>query len=620
VAARRTIRPEDVRDLARLDPPAIAQVRSEAWPLVRNAEELHDTLLTVGALGASEGNGWERFFAELVTEGRVTRVEREEVPTLWIAAENWPVIQAALPGAVAAPSVQLPLALCREVSAYDARLQLVRGRMQISGPTTASHIAVQLGMETELVLTALEQLEIEGAILRGQFTSEAAGEVEWCDRRLLARIHRLTLDGLRRQVEPVDAYGYLRFLFEHHGMGVERRHTGPGNLPGTIAQLAGFEAPAGAWEHDLLPTRLGTYEPDWLDSRFAAGELVWGRFVPPRPSEDRHGQPLTRAIPISLARRADVSWLLPSDRAVSPESARWDAQGVYEALSQHGALFYSDLLSATSLLPSQLDDALGELAALGLVTSDSFSAIRGLMSKHPLGIRVASRRRRKQHRQKAFTGGGRWSKFPPFSRPPAEGERAEKWAWLLLNRYGVMFRDLLARETAAPPWGALASVYRRLEMRGEIRGGRFVSGVAGEQFALPDAVERLRKLRDTPEIENWQIISAADPLNLVGIITPGGRVSAKRNNRVVFRDGRPIAAREAGEIRWLAEVSEEDRQRANRLLAGPDALRRAEVAVQETVTAEALGGAEADAANSLQSSNGGVPGFDEARILLRRAR
>jgi ATP-dependent Lhr-like helicase len=582
VASRRSIRVEDVRDLGRLDAAAIAQVRAEAWPLVRDVEELHDTLLTVGAIGEAEGAEWRAFFEQLVSQGRATRSIRDGGPTLWVAAEKWPVAYAAMSGAKATPEISLPDALRGEVEAYTARRMLVRGRIEISGPTTSRRIAEQLGLERELVETALEQLELEGALLRGQFTGESAGEIEWCERRLLARIHRLTLDGLRRQVQPADAAALFRFLFAHHGMGGARRFVSRNDLPGTVAMLAGFEAPAGAWEHDLLPSRLAIYEPDWLDERFAAGELVWGRLMPPRQNDDRRGLPLTRAVPISLVCRADVAWLLPPERCVAPESARWDAQTVYEALSTHGALFFGDLLAVTNLLPAQLDDALGELASMGLVTSDGFAAIRVLMSKHRnVGRRM---RRSRQQRRKAYANGGRWSKFPPFVRPLEAEERAERWAWLLLNRYGVMFRDLLTRESVAPAWRSLASVYRRLEMRGEIRGGRFVAGVAGEQFALPDAVERLRRLRDeAPPGDQWQLLSAADPLNLIGIITDGPRVPATRNNRVLFVDGRPIVAREAGAVRWLTEVDDSTRRQALNRLGAPDALRHAEIAAAERV-------------------------------------
>jgi ATP-dependent Lhr-like helicase len=290
---------------------------------------------------------------------------------------------------------------------------------------------------------------------------------------------------------------------------------------------------------------------------------------------------LTRIAPISLVRRADLAWLLPTERDISPGHARWDAQTTFDALSAHGALFFDDLLAATRLLPAQLEDALRELAALGLVTSDGFAAVRSTIVKHgPTEWRTASRVRKRRHRRVAYAHSGRWSKFPPFVQSPTKEERAERWAWLLINRYGVVFRDLLTRESLAPSWRELVSVYRRLEMRGEIRGGRFVAGVAGEQFALNDAVERLRQMREAPAEENVQVISAADPLNLVGIITRDARVPATRSNRVLFANGRPVAAAESRSIRWLAEGDDAMRQHAMQLLLGPDALRRQEMATE----------------------------------------
>ncbi len=573
VSVRRTFSPDDVNDLSQLDPDAIATVRSQAWPLVRDAEELHDTLLTVGAIAESEGADWNEFFNQLMEQGRVARCEVLDGPVLWIAVENWPAVRVVVPLKSDLPPASLPASLNHEVTLDDGRQLLVRGWLEISGPTSAARIARQLGMQLTAVQIALEQLELAGFCLRGRFTLETA-DVEWCERRLLARIHRLTLDGLRRQVAPIDTAGYLRFLLAHHRIPNNVRTTGKAALQHAIGVLEGFESSAGAWENDLLPARIAAYEPQWLDQLFSSGDIVWGRLQPPEPTEDKRGQILTRASAISLALRADLAWLLPSERAVSPEQARWDAQSVYEALKLHGALFFEDLLAVTSLLPSQLEDALRELAAMGLASSDGFAAIRALVSKrdHVLGRRAA--RRKGYGRQRIFSRGGRWSKFPPFVQPVAAEVRTERWAWLLLNRYGVVFRDLLARESAAPSWRELARVYRRLEMRGEIRGGRFVRGVGGEQFALSDAVGRLRQHRDEPAQPAWEVISAADPLTLVGIVTDGPRVPAKRANRVLFLNGRPIAARQSRQVRWLADVDEATHQRAVQLLTAPVALRR----------------------------------------------
>jgi ATP-dependent Lhr-like helicase len=577
VSARRTISAEDMNDLGQLDPSAIDEVRSEAWPLVRDAEELHDTLLSVGTLQAVEGTQWSEFFEGLVAQGRAARCHVTDGPGLWIAAENWPVVRAALSIANVQPTLKLPVALEREVSKEDAQKLLVRGRVEISGPTTAARIATQIGMQPSEAESALVRLEGEGFVLRGRFTQESDG-TQWCERRLLARIHRRTLEGLRRQVEPVDAETFCRFLLAHHGIGQSTRLQSRAALQGAVAILEGFEAPAGAWEHDLLPARVAEYDSERLEELFTGGEVVWGRLQPPRLTDDNRGRVLTRIAPISLARRADLAWLLPPEREISPGYARWDAQAVYEALGTHGALFFDDLLAATKLLPAQVEDALRELAALGLVTSDGFTAVRSTIVKHAhVSGRAARRATKRRRRREAYARSGRWSKFPPFVQPVAAEERAERWAWLLVNRYGVMFRDLLSRESLAPPWSDLVRVYRRLEMRGEIRGGRFVAGVAGEQFALSEAVEKLRQLRGEPADASWHVISAADPINLVGIITRDARVPATRANRVLFLNGGPIAASEARNIRWLVDVDDAARQRATRLLLGPDTWRRQEL-------------------------------------------
>jgi ATP-dependent Lhr-like helicase len=588
VNLRRSFSPDEMCDLTRLDPEAIDTVRAQAWPLVRDAEELHDMLLSVGAISETEGDEWRHLFARLVEQGRAVRREVTEGPMLWLAVEQWPAVAAALPLNDPTPPATLPGALQRDVPLDDARQQLIRGRLEISGPTTAARIAQQLGMKQNSVQIALEQLELAGFVLRGAFTDSRRAvspqlpasfeetrphEVEWCERRLLSRILRLTLVGLRRQIAPVDADGYMRFLLAHHGIADGTRGTGPGALQRALTQLQGFESPAGAWEVDLLPSRVAAYEPHWLDAQFSSGEFVWGRLQPPLPNDDKRGQMLTRASAVAFGARADLAWLLPPDRAVPATAAKWDAQSVYEALSRHGALFFNDLLAATSLLPSQLETALRELAALGLVTSDAFATIRALVTKKQQTLGGWAGRRRQRDRGRVYSKGGRWSKLPPFVQPVTSEDRAERWAWLLLNRNGVLFRDLLARESAAPPWRQLAPIFRRLEMRGEIRGGRFVRGVAGEQFALSDAVERLRKHRDPPAESSWNIVSAADPLNLVGIITRDARVPAKRGNRVLFLDGLPVAARESRQIRWIADLQEPERLRATQILNTPAALR-----------------------------------------------
>jgi ATP-dependent Lhr-like helicase len=321
-----------------------------------------------------------------------------------------------------------------------------------------------------------------------------------------------------------------------------------------IEQLQGFQCSAGAWEAQVLTGRLELYDPQWLDGLAMSGEAIWGRLR--RPTRDAQarptGAPLTRNAPIALVLRENLPWLIHrSSGAVVP--TRGPAQAVLEALQQRGALFFQELVAASDLLTSQAEDALRELAALGLVTCDGFASVRAVVAgRHG---RQTRRNGRNGARKEISSGAGRWSLFPGAIAPAEEEETAEAWCWQLLKRYGVVFRDLVAREAAAPPWGDLARVYRRLELRGEVRGGRFVAKVAGEQFASEEAVAQLRQVRDDPAgDEPWVVISAADPLNLAGIITPGQKVPASHTAALVLWQGRWIAARSGGRTEFFEEV------------------------------------------------------------------
>jgi ATP-dependent Lhr-like helicase len=583
VATRRTLAGDDWSDLGRLDPAAIDRVKAEAWPLVRDADELHDCLLSHTAWPAADGEAWRGWFDELVASGRATRAVRPGQPELWVAAERWSMVQAALPDAMPVPALNLPDSMRGDHESATATVELVRGQIACRGPVTAEVIAGQLGMRVETVAAALEALEGEGAVLRGRFTLDAAldcgagvpsAKTQWCDRRLLARIHRLTLTSARERVQAVEPAVFWHFLLGHQHVLADKNLRSRFGLREAIGQLQGFQTPAGAWERDLLPGRLVDYDPAWLDELSLGGEVAWGRLQPPRVREDHKSRPrvLHRAVPTAVVSRTNLEWLLPPDRPRPIELASGDARLVLETLSGRGALFRADLMSVTGLLATQLDEALGELAALGLVTADGFAALRSLVSRDPQ--HAPRRARRSQNRAAAYASGGRWSLFPgvlPRVEPTA---RAEHWAKLLLWRYGVMFRDLLARESAAPAWGDLATVYRRWEAQGRVRGGRFVSGVAGEQFAIPDAIDELRRLRDAGPLQTWVVISAADPLNLAGILTPGARVSAKTRNALALMDGRLIGVQQAGQIEFLESLSAEQLADITRALRVSTIVRR----------------------------------------------
>lgn len=565
VATRRTLSIEDFRDLGRLDPAAIEQVSSDAWPIVRDIDEMHEALLLLGLLPDYLGVTWTSHYSRLVESGRATSFRTEFGKTYWCAAEKWPAIRSLFPDAVADPAIALPPELDRTVPPEEASVSIVRGWIECSGPIVVEELANKLTLTPSSVEAALMAMEAEGFVMRGKFRATAdADPVEWCERRLLARIHRLTLDGARRQVRPVEIPDFLQFLFEHQHCSRQPDQNGRDAVLRTIRQLQGFEAPAGAWETEILTARVRDYEPEDLDDLSLTGETAWGRLNPPKkdPEARPTGRPMTRVVPIAIVAREDLFWLLPTERDVPLHSLRGDAQAVFEALREHGALFANELLATTKLLPSQLDEMLGELAALGLVTADGFAPVRAITGtqKSSSGSRKMQQRRRRHTSAAVRPRGGRWSKFPGPQPDVPEAERNERWARQLLARYGVMFRDLLERESSAPAWGALAPIYRRLEARGEIRGGRFVRGVAGEQFALSESIEKLRKMReireaaasikDHPETpDSWIVISAADPLNLAGIVAEGARVPATAGNRLVFHQGRFVAAFVGGEVR-----------------------------------------------------------------------
>ena len=561
VTTRRSLSIDDFRDLARLDPEAIAQVSEDAWPVVRDVEELHDALHGLVLLREDEVGDWRPWLEELAHSGRATQVSSRHTPCAvcgWIAAERWPVIRAAYPEAIADPLPVLPPALEKTWESAAARVEIVRGRITVCGPTTAASLAAKLWLAESQVFAALEAVEASGAVMRGRFTEQAqsgSGIVEWCDRRLLARIHRMTLDGLRRKIEPVPPEVYLDFLVRRHGLmpGHERRESL--GVREAVAMLQGFELAAGAWEDKVLAPRVADYDPQWLDALFLSGELAWGRLRPPKRDEkDGPGMAaLNRTMPIALALRDDLPWLLPRERPSLDAFASSAGREVLGVLDARGALFYREIAALTGLLPTQLEEALRELAALGLVSSDTFAAVRHITA----GQKKTIRRHGVRSMHSVASPVGRWSRFPGHVDPPASDEAVDRWCKELLSRYGVVFRDLLAREPAAPPWYELVRALRRMELRGDVRGGRFIAQVAGEQFAQESVVSQLRELRDQPPDENWALVCAADPVNLCGILTSGPRITATGRNYLVLQGGRCVATKIGGRIEFHADLPAE---------------------------------------------------------------
>jgi ATP-dependent Lhr-like helicase len=538
VMSRRWLDPQTASDLGALDPEAIARVRAEAWPEVRDADELSDALSLLGFATPREASAWSDWFEELRAQGRAARANVGDVE-LWIAAERVAQLRAIHPDARLAPAIEPPARLRSSWERHEAVLELVRGRLEGIGPTTASQLAASMAVPVDDIELALISLETEGFVLRGRFTRDA--DREWCERRLLARIHRYTIGRLRREIEPVSPADFMRFLLRWQHAEPGARLRGVDGLRAVVDQLDGFEAAAGAWESDILPVRCEGYDPSWLDALCLSGHVAWAR------RGAGGGRSPVRATPIALMQRTNApTWLAvvnerPRD-GLSPE-----ALAVLAHLSERGASFDADLARETGI--AGLEAPLGELVAAGLITSDGFGGLRGLLSKA----------RRPRH-----AGAGRWAEL---SLRSFADEDVFTIAWSLLRRWGVMCRRLIEREGALPPWRDILRAYRRLEARGDIRGGRFVAGFAGEQYALPEAVGLLRKMRRERPRGELTVVSAADPLNLVGLVTPGARVPAIAANRVVLLDGIPMAAREGGELRYLGSVDEPRRHEITERLA-----------------------------------------------------
>ncbi len=573
VMSRRWMDPQSAADIGKLDPQAIARVREEAWPDATSVDELHDALLWLTYLTAAEaaaGPDWPALLTQLCTQGRVTQLTNATAQ-LWITAERLPLFAALFPEATCVPPVRTPAAYAKTLAPEAALTELVRGRLEGLGPTTAAALAASLGLPVARIDAALATLQAEGFAMRGAFTAAAAAASEWCERRLLARIHRYTVKRLRAEIEPIEARDFLRFLFEWQRVTPSGRMEGPDAVGAILAQLEGFEAPAGAWETEVLPNRISEYEPAWLDEQCLAGRFVWTRLAPRRADPERGAAPV-RATPIVLLARRNVR--LWSSLTGVPEAVHLSAaaQRVGAYLTTHGASFFDEIAPGSGLLPTQAEEALAELVALGLVNSDSFAGLRALLLPAERRRGGAAGRRRRRIALFGMDAAGRWSKVARAA-PGAEPERAlaeetvEHVVRTLLRRWGVVFWKLLTREADwLPPWRDLLMCCRRLEARGEIRGGRFIAGFSGEQYAAPEAIALLRDARRKQLDNHLLAFSGADPLNLVGILTPGARLPSLSGNRVLYRDGVPLALLAGGEVSFLTELPSAERWAAQNLL------------------------------------------------------
>ncbi|HEY9179294.1 MAG TPA: hypothetical protein VIO32_01165, partial [Candidatus Baltobacteraceae bacterium] len=496
VQLRRTIR-DDLDGAGILDAAVIAEVAEESWPVVRDADELHDALLTLVVLPPVAA--WHAWYEELVADNRASTVNAN-ARSFWVAAERSDLAHRAL-----------------DLSQEDAFADVLRGWLESSGPLTVDELVQTFGVERAVVEAALMRLETEGQVLRGRFRG---GETEeWCNRRVLARIHRRTIGQLRREIEPVTAAEFHRFLYRwQHAAPASRLHGVDGTLQ-IVRQLEGYEIPAAAWETQILPSRVASYRPEYLDKLCYSGEIMWGRLAP-HPSLSAQESEAARLIrptklaPVSLFTREDSEQLIVRND-VGTAGLSHAAREVLEQIQARGAPFFMEIVRSTKRLPAEVEEALWQLVAAGLVTADGFDALRSLIdAKRRLG--------EKGLRARPRSSSGRWT----LLTSQTESIDAEKFARRLLARWGVVFRDVVARESLAPPWRELLWAMRRMEARGEIRGGRFVSGFVGEQFALPEAIEALRASRRSADESELPHVGTYDPLQLTGVILPGSRREA----------------------------------------------------------------------------------------------
>ncbi|HET7286801.1 MAG TPA: hypothetical protein VFI71_04995, partial [Pyrinomonadaceae bacterium] len=503
VFQRRWLDPETAADMGKLDQAAIDRVREEVWPEPRNADELHDALVELGFITEEEGAGWQVFFAELNADRRAAVLTNGTEKKLWVAAERLPQLQVIYPKAELQPAIVAPESVARvSWGLEEALTEIIRGRLEGLGPVTVTALVASSGLTKLEIETALLRLESEGFVIRGKFTPGTT-ETEWSARRLLARIHSYTLNRLRQEIEPVASTDFIRFLLAWQKVAPDHQMEGPESLKAIIEQLEGVEAPAAAWEGELLPSRMVEYDPAWLDALCLSGEVVWARLTPLSRSSDSsertRGSGPVRNTPIALLRRKNFAlWssVFPQPAPTTTGEFSTTTQMVYDYLATRGASFFTDIVENTKLLRSQVEEALADLVANGVVVSDSFAGLRALLTPGSRKTQAAARRK---HRQPVYemASAGRWSILHRNGnvQPVNEAALTEEVAWALLKRYGVVFKRLLEREGMALPWRVLLRFYHRLEARGDIRGGRFVAGISGEQFALPDAIGMLRAIR-----------------------------------------------------------------------------------------------------------------------------
>jgi len=630
--------PAETRDYSLLDADAIARVKEEAWPSVRTSEELHDALLSLGYLSSEElaAGQYQALLDSLLNEHRVTTLQTP-AGEIWIAVEMAACWQGLFPG-FALPE-QLPEALRAQTWTPEESLrEIVRGRLECLGPVTAAALASPLGIEVAPVDMALLALEVEGFVFQGRFSpalrNQPEAAIEWCERRLLQRIHRYTIDSHRRAIKPVSLQAFTEFLFDRHQLlpigksvaGGTPGLDGQTRLQSSMALLDGYQVPAASWEADVMPARIPDYDPNWLDVLCISGRAIWGRYSLPAASRREVGKTdpeaasregavpkrspgPVRGTPITLAQRQNLDlWQALAGRTSAQEESpvlSSAAEKVAADLALHGASFFDQIQSRCGLLRPDLEASLAELVSQGRITSDSFTGLRALLT--PAHKKSGGHRRRSRKAMFGVEDAGRWSLL--YSLSPAQGESVlpdasstggsrlqrniERWEVLdeeqlqrligiYLQRWGVLFRAILDRESMAPPWRVVLAQLRRMELQGVLRGGRFIAGVGGEQFAAPETVDTLRKFANrgntsttntsnksnssTPSSADYFCVAASDPVNLLNLIQPKRKLPRLSGNRVLYQGGIPVAVLESGEVHFLRATGEEEQWRLQQLL------------------------------------------------------
>ena len=456
---------------------------------------------------------------------------------------------------------KLPARLKKEAWEADkALVEIIRGRMETLGPVTLEELTSPTGLDQQTILQSLLALENDGFVFRGKFTPDTRVE-EWCERRLLARINRYTLRRLRAEIQPVSTADYMQFLFHWHGMLPTASAEGPESLQRIIGMLEGYEAAAASWERDLLPSRMKDYDHAWLDSLCLSGKVIWGRLRPPVQKPQNGDEQIrsksigpVKTSPIMLVNRQNnLFWRQLSNTSLEEKPGlSSNAVKILTMLEEHGASFFGDIQLHTGLLKVQVEEGMKELVAAGYITADSYTGLRALLTPSKI-----TKRRRKKKVAFNMDEAGRWSLLPKVKTVENSSEMIRHYIMVIFRRYGIVFRRITEYEQGSPPWRDLVRVLRTMEAQGEVRGGRFVDGVWGEQFALPEALAELRKVKREKQDNSLISISASDPLNLTGIITPGRRVSGIYTNRILYQNGEPIAVKEGKDIKFLKEVKED---------------------------------------------------------------